>query len=139
MRTSSLASLAALWVVVVTGCDSASAQIAPPESRSSVAGTWSLSMNAGAQTYVVHLRGIDTALAGSFIGMTNDQSSGVVAGELAGGVLRLSFSYTSQNWYSVKCLLDLAVAPDGNSASGTAYIGEFHNVWNATLTRFAPP
>lgn len=136
--------LMGLLLLSTTACGgSAGAQSIPSSPRSSVAGTWTLTLSGG-RSYNVHLAGSDVALTGAWLGAnSSDASGGSVTGEFSAGVVRLNLVHGSAPYpYNgstiVFQLVDCAVATNGNSASGSAY-GYQGQGSAATMARVAPP
>jgi hypothetical protein len=103
---------------------------AQAQSRSAVAGTWAASFTFGSGPDVhvcsgmMHLSGSDEALTGAAVCRISPFAayySASVSGELDGRLIRLNVTgNTSAGGFSGgSCVIDLTLAPDGQSAAGT--------------------
>jgi hypothetical protein len=94
----------------------------------------------------MHLSGIDAALTGAVAchrapyGATSGYSA-VVSGEFDGRMLRLNLIGGSVALVDGSCILDLTLAPDGQSAAGTgigfgpAFQEQYHyDTYSVTIT-----
>ncbi len=113
-------------IVIACGNGPKNANAQSTSERSSVAGTWNVTLTKTSGGYscgngALHLSGSDLSLAGAWACSTTSSTglanSGVVTGDLVAGRLRLNLANNSDGTF---LLVDAQVATDGKSASGTA-------------------
>ncbi len=100
-------------VILVIACGGESASQAQTPTRSSVAGTWSLT-GVGGLSCVLHLAGTDAALTGA--ATCQGTSAGAITGDYYNGQLRLNMTVSPTT--GAANLIDATVA-GGTGASGT--------------------
>ena len=95
------------------------------QTRSAVAGSWAVSFTYGVGNQcngTMHLSGVDAALTGAVAchwpPYARTAYSAMVSGEFDGRVLRLNLIGGSGALVAGSCVIDLTLAPDGQSATG---------------------